>query len=419
MRQEPLRPRIAPRSLRQRVVAVGSTFQRAMAGRHLARTEFAPHIRICEFGTRLAQKGRLMQSEGKSYQFDHLPVIDYDKHPAYGRVLSMPQLGARLKALVYFGYGFLLAVARRIVDQENLPRPADNAQKFGAILRNLPTYLRLIFLQRLARLAAGNAYKPKTERGADILTPLERDGITGVRFSSDKIAEIRNLLAPYFKTLEAKTSLPGRQDDRRVWLDPATAPDVYKWFNQTAADLGLLEAASAYLRRPVGVSHIAAELVDHAAAPASPFVDVGVDSSPADGFHIDSTDNLLKFLIYLSDVGPANGPLTYVVGSHRASGGFWDGLFRRANDLGGLSSTQPEFRELFYALPSGLQRKAAFGADLLPDSNFTASILSDQWSVTSDSEKAVLYDPFGIHRDAAVTQGRRSAVIIKLTELSR
>jgi hypothetical protein len=330
----------------------------------------------------------------------------------------MPQLGARLKVLVYFCYGLLLALARRIVDHENLPRPAENSQTFSAILRNLPTYLRLIMLQRLGRLAAGNAFKPKTERGADILAPLERDGITGIRIAPDKILEIRNLLAPQFKTLEQNGTLPGRQQDGRIWLDPAVSPEIYKWFNQTAADVGLIEAASAYLRRPVGVGQIAAELVDHA-APVSPFVDVGVDISPCDGFHVDPTNNLLELVIYLSDVGPANGPLTYVVGSHRASGGFWDGLVRRANDLGGLSSTQPAYRELFYALPAGLQRKAAFGADLLPDNNYAASIQSDQWQVTSDSETAVLYDPLGIHRDAIVTQGKRSAVIIKLTELPR
>jgi hypothetical protein len=418
MRRQPLRLRIALRSLRQRIVAVGSTIQRVMAGRRLAWTEFAPHNRTCDLGTRLNQKGRLMQAEGKSYQFDHLPVIDYDKHPAYGRVLPMPMLGARLMALVYFGYGLVLALARRIVDLENLPRPA-GSQKFGAVLRNLPTYLRLIILQRLGRLAAGTAFQPKTERGADLLLPLRRDGITGVRLAPDKIVEIRNLLAPQIRTLEQKPALPGGAEDGRVWLDPAAAPEIYKWFNQTATDLGLLEAASAYLRRPVGVGHIAAELVDHTAAIASPFVDVGVEASPVDGFHIDPTSNLLKFVIYLSDVGPANGPLTYVVGSHRASAGFWDGLVRRANELGGLSSTGPEFRALFYALPAGLQRKANFGADLLPDNNYTASILSDQWPVTSDSETAVLYDPFGIHRDAVVSQGRRSAVIIKLTELPR
>jgi hypothetical protein len=359
-----------------------------------------------------------MRSEGKSYQFDHLPVIDYDKHPAYGRVLSMPQLGARLKALVYFGYGLVLAKARRIVDFENLPRPSDDSRKLGSLFRNLPTYLRLIILQRLGRLAAGNAYKPKTERGADILAPLQRDGITGVRFSADRIAEIRDLLASQFKSLEQKSSLPGQADDHRLWLDPAAVPELYKWFNQAAADLGLIEAASAYLRRPVGVGHIAAELVDAAAA-VSPFADVGVEASPCDGFHVDPTNNLLKLVIYLSDVGPANGPLTYVVGSHRAGAGFWDGIIRRANDLGGLSSTQPEYRELFYALPAGLQRKAAFGADLVAENNYAASIQSDQWPVTSDSETAVLYDPLGIHRDAVVTQGRRSAVIIKLTELPR
>ncbi|NVN85868.1 MAG: hypothetical protein HXX15_07230 [Rhodopseudomonas sp.] len=360
-----------------------------------------------------------MRSEGKSYQFEHLPVIDYDAHPAYGRVLPMPQLGARLKAIAYFGYGFVLAAARRLVDVENLPRPGENSKKFSAILRALPTYLRLIILQLLSRLSAGGAFKPKTERGANIFAPLQRDGIVGVRLPADKIAEIRSLLAPHFKTLEAKIVAKAADlDDGRLWLDPEASADIYKWFNQAAADLGLLEAASAYLKRPVGVGHIAAQIDDKASS-VSPFADVAVDTSPCDGFHIAPTHNLLKYVIYLSDVGPANGPLSYVVGSHRASLGFWDGLIRRANDLAGLSSTQAASRETFYALPNGLQRKAAFGADMLADDKYTQSVLNDQWTVTSDSENGVLFDPLGIHRDGKVTEGQRSAVVIKLTELPR
>ncbi|MCK7474491.1 MAG: hypothetical protein MZV49_15155 [Rhodopseudomonas palustris] len=53
-----------------------------------------------------------MRSDGKSYQNDALPAIDYDKHPAYG-ARSRPNaamLGARLKAMVYFGYGLTQAV---------------------------------------------------------------------------------------------------------------------------------------------------------------------------------------------------------------------------------------------------------------------------------------------------------------------
>ncbi|KIZ33301.1 MULTISPECIES: hypothetical protein [Rhodopseudomonas] len=360
-----------------------------------------------------------MRSDGKSYQFDHLPVIDYDAHPAYGRVLPMPQLGARLKAIVYFGYGFILTLARRLVDIEHLPRPAGTSNKFIAILRGLPTYLRLIILQRLGRLSAGSAFTPKTERGANLLAPLQRDGATGLRLAADQVSEIRTLLAPHFATLEAKLAARAADlDQGRLWLDPLVHAEIYKWFNQTAADAGLIEAASAYLKRPVGVGHIAAQINDKA-DPRSPFADVAVEASPCDGFHIAATSNLLELVIYLSDVGPANGPLNYVIGSQRAAQGFWDGLIRRANDLSGLSSTQAASRELFYALPAGLQRKAAFGADLLADNKYTPSLLADQWSVTSDSENAVLFDPLGIYRDGQATEGQRSAVIIKLTELPR
>ena len=105
-----------------------------------------------------------MQSEAKSYPFDHLPAIDYDAHPAYGRVMSMPMLGARLKALTVFGYGLFLTSAQRMIDAEHLPRPAETGNAYLAILRGLPTYLRLIMLQRLGRFSAGSAYAPKTER---------------------------------------------------------------------------------------------------------------------------------------------------------------------------------------------------------------------------------------------------------------
>jgi len=361
-----------------------------------------------------------MPPEGKSYPFDHLPAIDYDAHPAYGRVMSMPMLGARLKALSIFGYGFLLTSAQRAIDVEHLPRPAQGGKPLITVLRGLPTYLRLILLQRLSRFTAGRAYAPKTERGTAVFVPLQGDGFAVVRLGNDVIAQIRTHLAPQLKTLEQRATPAGDPDSSRIWVDPVSAPDLYRWFNQTAADLGLTEAASAYLKRPVGVGHIAAEVVDAPGAPpASPFADVGVDASPCDGFKVDLGYNAMKLVIYLDEVGPANGPLTYVAGSNRAATRFGDALIRRANDLCGLSSRLQAWRETFYALPAGLQRKALFGADLVADSNFATAIQSHQVAVTSSEGNAVLYDPAGIHRDAAPTQGRRTAVIVRFTELSR
>ena len=363
-----------------------------------------------------------MRSDGKSYQNDALPAIDYDKHPAYGRVLPMAMLGARLKAMVYFGYGLMLSSSRRVVDIEHLPQPGEGDQKISAVARLLPTYLRLILLQRLSRLVAGNSFKPKTARGSELLEPLQRDGVAPFRIAADKVGELRNLLAPQIKTLEqqlsAKPAANPYADETRLVLDPATAADIYQAVNQLAGDSGVLEAASAYLKRPVGVGQVAVQINDQTSGP-SEFADVGVEASPCNHFHVDTSFNILRAVIYLSDIGASNGPLTYVVGSQRAAKGVWDGLVRSANDYSGLSATWPSARELFFALPEGLRRKATFGVDLATETDQANAVINNQWAVTSDIGNAALYDPAGIHRDGVVSQGRRIAVTLKLTELAR
>lgn len=92
-------------------------------------------------------------------------------------------------------------------------------------------------------------------------------------------------------------------------------------------------------------------------------------ASPSDYCHVDATYNLQKFIVYVSEVEPDNGPFTYVRETHRASRKFWDGLIRRANDHAGLSWTKPQSRRLFNELPKFLQRKTAFGIDLPPAAN--------------------------------------------------
>jgi Phytanoyl-CoA dioxygenase (PhyH) len=386
------------------------------AAKHQAASKTA--IRTRTLGT-----GR-MGSEANLYQFDHLPVIDYDAHPAYGRALPPPRLGTRLKALLYFARGLFLIGTRRIADLEHLPRPTDRAHKRRWIVRHLPMYFRLIVSQRLSRASAGSDFRPATSQGKRVLEVLERDGITGFSLGPDKINDIRNLLAPHFKALEQRLAQKApdarKFDETRLWLAPEIHPELYKWFNQFAAEIGVIEAASAYLKRPVAIAHVVPQINDPTDNFwANHFKDVGVGDSPCDYCHIDATYNLLKFIVYVSDVGPNNGPFAYVRGSHRASRGFWDGMIRRANDYAGLSSTKPHFRELFYALPRWLRRKAAFGADLPSDNEYTQPILKDEWQITSKQGDAVLFDPFGIHRGGMVREGRRLVVTMNLAELPR
>ncbi|MCK1551499.1 hypothetical protein IVB11_21260 [Bradyrhizobium sp. 177] len=297
------------------------------------------------------------------YSYDHLPVINYPHHPAYGTAFPKPSLGDRVAALAKFASGFAIIAARLVADYEHLPRPKDRSNKVAELIRRSPTYLGLIATQKLRRLMRRPA-EPVTAAGTSVLNTLNLDGIAGLRLPAEQLGRVRDLLSPHYRTLEArlaqKTPDQRHFDETRLWLDKDVCPEVYAYFNQLAAELGVIEA-SAYLGRPVAIAHVVPQINDpNDAFWSNHFSDVGVADSPCDYCHVDATYNLLKFIIYVSEVGPDNGPFTYVRGTHRASRNFWDGLIRRANDYAGLSWTKPQSRRLFNAFPKFLQRKAAF-----------------------------------------------------------
>src|SRR4051794_28304611 len=364
-----------------------------------------------------------MNPETGSYPLDHLPVIDYRTHKAYGKALSKPRLGERLRALEQFAFGMMLIAGRRLADYEHLPRPKDKQRKLRWILTHLPTYIRLVLSQRWRRLVAGQSHAPKTAAGQELLNGIERDGIVAVRLPAAKVAEMAEKLQPYFTALEQR--LAGKSpddrkfDETRLWIDPDQDPAIYAWFNEAMRSVGIVEAASAYLRRPVAVAHIVPQINDPSDNFwANHFVDAGVEDSVCDYCHVDATYNLLKMIIYVNEVTQENGPFSYVKGSHRAARGFWDGMIRRANDYAGLSWTKRQYRELFFALPRPLQRKGAFGADIPNDSVYVKPILENELCVTSANGNGVLFDPDGIHRGGMVRSGRRLAVGMMLTEPS-
>lgn len=361
-----------------------------------------------------------MPAEMAAFPYDHLPDIDYAHHPAYGLALPRPTFLERIKALGRFALGLAIISGRRLTDYEHLPRPKDKAHKIAGLIGNLPAYAHLIPAQKLRRLKASES-RPTVEPAREVLNTLEQDGIAGFRLSEEQLNAIRKLLAPHYKTLEArlaqKTPEQRHFDETRLWLDADANPEVYGFFGDLASSLGVTEAASAYLHRPVRVSHVVPQINDPSDQFwSNHFSDVGVEDSPCDYCHVDATYNLLKFIVYVSEVGPDNGPFTYLRGSHKASHRFWDGLVRRANDYAGLSSTKRELRRAFNALPKILQRKAAFGVDLPADDAYTRYILEHEWRVTSDQGDAVLFDPFGIHRGGMVRRGRRLVVTMMMTE---
>ena len=169
------------------------------------------------------------------------------------------------------------------------------------MLRSLPTYLRLILLQRLSRFTAGRAYAPKTERGTAVFAPLQRDGFAAIRLGSDAIAEIRNLLAPQLQDAGAARRRRAIRDAQPDLVDPRDGarpvsmvqPDRRRSRPDRSGERLSASGRSASAGSPPKSSMHR----PRAGAVRSPMS--ASTSSPCDGFKVDPATNVLKLVIYL------------------------------------------------------------------------------------------------------------------------
>jgi FkbM family methyltransferase len=128
--------------------------------------------------------------------------------------------------------------------------------------------------------------------------------------------------------------------------------------------------------------------------------------------HIDTGVGVLKAGLYLSEVGPANGPFSYVIDSHKRRASVFDRALRRASDIAGLDSPRPGARAMFMGLPPHLRRKANFGNDVTDGTALSDLLLTNERRFTSDMGDLILFDNDGFHRGGIVDEGERIAVFV-------
>lgn len=346
------------------------------------------------------------------FDSDRLPEIDYANHPAYRA------RGSRLVALARFTRGAVTALVRWLVDLEHLPKPSSGEARRRWLVRNV---LRLglgAVRNNLRRLIPTTRVRALTGAAAGVAAALRQDGVYAYRLSREQKARLEELTRPWFDQLQPRVSAGVEHfDDNRVWIDRQTSPEVYAWFREMLDGAGVIAASSARLGRPVTVAHLIPQLnTPDTDFWTGQFVDVGEPDPASNYCHVDTAWGIIKMIVYVGDVGQANGPFSYVRGSHRARDGFWGRLTRKANDYAGLSSTRPPARRLFAALPAGLQRKAAFGPDLRDDHPLAPALLEAETRFTTDTADAILFDPDGVHRGGMVQAGERRVVSVLLAE---
>jgi hypothetical protein len=331
-------------------------------------------------------------------------LVDYARHPAYAPFVQGAGITDRLGALASYAGHFAVLLAKRAIRYEMIP--TELRQGRGLAKR-----------AALARTALTNAFSGTPARGNagkvnEAAERMDASGIAVAVMPKPRLAAIEALSAAHFDRLRVRRGdrAAGRAfDESRAQADRDSDAALYALIEQTFAEAGIMAAASAYLGRPARLVDVNPQIND---ASDSFWRDIfdgkAADQLPRTAYcHRDASGGDLKAIIYMTDVGPANGPFAYAVGSHRMAISPIDNLLCEANDHNGLSATDAATRRRFAALPAALRQKGAFGNDLDDSAPEADAIARSLWSVTGDAGSIVLFDTKGIHRGGMVEQGER------------
>ena len=313
-----------------------------------------------------------------------LPKIDYAAHPAYGGMLEpLPSLGQRALNVLEP----LIAEAREIEQEKR--------ERFG---------FRHGFAESVGET-------------------LVRDGVATVQLTPSQLGPIEQaasaVLASVARALDearaAGERIKYKTTHQAVAAD--SHPEFWSAVERAMRDCGALDITAAFFGAPSAQVRSAGVLLNQPAQDWATrlYRDIEMEAPPTAGFHIDSNGKcFVKVVLYLSDVGPDQGPFGLARGSHRWAEGSEERIFRRAFDKSDLVVRSAKKRRMFLSLPPQMQVKAEFGGDMLADSPEAKALLDQEIVATGPRGQVNLFDPEGVHRGGNVRQGERRVVLITM-----
>ncbi len=313
-----------------------------------------------------------------------LPKIDYAAHPAYGGMLEPHPSFGRLA----------LQVLAPLIDE-----------------------MRMIEQQKQERFGYRHGY---TEQVGETLV---REGVTTVQLEDSALAPIEQAALPVFRLISRRLE-ETRVSGERIKYSTAhqsvgaeSHPELWAAIERAMQGHGALGVTAAYFGAPAAKVVSVGVLLNEANQDWAVrlFRDVDMESPPTVGFHIDSNGKcFVKAVLYLSDVGPDQGPFGMVPGSHRWDEGSEDRIFRRAFDKSELPIRSAKKRRMFLSLPPELQVKAEFGGDMLPAAPESKMLLDKEFVALGPKGQLNLFDPEGVHRGGIVRRGERRVILITM-----
>ena len=313
-----------------------------------------------------------------------LPRIDYAAHPAYGGMFEPhPDLG------------------RRALD----------------VLEPLIEEARAIEADKLARFGYRHGFSESVGEA------LVRDGFAALQLSGTGIDRIERAAQPVAESIARRLQETRAAGERIQYktahqgVTPEGQPELWAAAVQAMRDCGALEVTAAYFGTAAAKVRSAGVLVNQPDQDWAVrlYRDIELEAPQTAGFHIDSNGKcFVKVVLYLSDVGPEQGPFGMVRGSHRWAEGSEDRIFRRAFDKSDLVIRSAKKRRMFLSLPQDMRVKAEFGGDMSPGSPEAEALLAQEVVALGPKGQVNLFDPEGVHRGGNVRSGERRVMLITM-----
>lgn len=334
----------------------------------------------------------------------------YEHHPHYASLIASAKPADRVRALLRFAASFLVIKIKRAIHYELISTDIRAGRDMAGRMR-----LLMAALSNLGRTQAQRNFDTEIPGSTPLHRRLARLGCAVVTMPEPALARIRASAAPNFESLArrraAEGAAPRAFEASRAYATRAQSAQLFDAIEAVFRQTGVLEGASAYLGRQARLVDVNPQIND---ASDNFWQRIFPDKSgplPSTAyFHRDASGGDIKAIIYLSDVGPDNGPFSFAVGSHRIRLTRTDDHICEANDSNGMASTDLLQRRAFAALPGRLRQKGAFGNDLTDQDPASAALLKSVWPITAPAGSVVVFDTKGIHRGGMVLQGERRVI---------
>jgi hypothetical protein len=200
-------------------------------------------------------------------------------------------------------------------------------------------------------------------------------------------------------------------------VGPGGEGELWDLVDRALGGAGLYDATATVFDAPSAKLRSLSVLVNHPRQEWATRLwrDLDVEAPPTAGFHIDSDCKCFtKIVLYLTDVGPEQGPFGVVPGSHRWDEGSQDRIYRSAFDRSPMVVRSAKLRRRFLSLPSEMQTKAEFGGDMLADSPEAEALLAAEEVMTGPRGQLNLFNPDAVHRGGNVSSGERHVLLASI-----